>query len=120
MAGESEQHPERPRRDLRIQLATRRVGGRGNIELFAPEVGVGVDLDQRERQGPLDLGAQASHPLQFLLRRDDVLACCALRGQLENGLAAGCHRPAEAEHLVFGGKGARHRLAVHGPVGDRS
>ena len=52
----------------------RRVRGCGDVELLAPEVGVGVDLDQRKRQGSLDLGAQALHPLEFLLGRDDVLA----------------------------------------------
>ena len=70
--------------------------------------------------GPVDLGAEALHPLQLLLRRDDVLARNSLRGQLEDGPPACGHRPAEAEQFVLCGIGAGNRLAVHGPVADRA
>ena len=50
VTGESEQHPERARRDLRVQSAACLVRGRRHVELLAPQVGVGVDLDQREAQ----------------------------------------------------------------------
>jgi hypothetical protein len=61
----------------------------------------------------------APHPLQFLLGRDDVLTRNSLRGQFEDGLAAGRHGPAQTEQFVLGGKGSRNGLAVHGAVADR-
>ncbi len=88
--------------------------------MFAPEVRRRVDLDHAERDRPVDLGAQALHPLQFLLGRDDVLAGDALRGQLEDGPPAGCHGPAEAEQLVLGGERSGNRLAVDGSVAERA
>jgi hypothetical protein len=45
---ESDHHAERPRRNLRIQPAARRMRGCGQIQLLAPQVRVGVHLDQRE------------------------------------------------------------------------
>jgi hypothetical protein len=118
MPGEAEQHAERSRRDLGIQPTARRVGGRRDVQLFAPQFRRGVHLDHPERDRPVDLSAQALHPVQFLLGRDDVLACHSLRSQLEDGLAAGRHGPAEPEQLVLGGIGSRNRLAVDGAVTD--
>ena len=68
----------------------------------------------------VDFGAQSPHPLQFLLRRDDVLAGGALWGQLEHGLPAGGHGAAQTEQLLFGGKRAGHRFAVHRTVSQRA
>ena len=118
VAREAEQHAERSRGDLGIQLAARRVRRRRDVQLFAPEVRCRVDLDHAERDGAVDLRAKALHPLELLLGRDDVLARDPLRGQLEDRPATCGHRPAEPEQFVLGGIGARHRLAVHCPVTD--
>ena len=48
MAGEAEQHAERSRGDLGIQLAACRMSRRRDVELFAPEVRRRVDLDHAE------------------------------------------------------------------------
>ena len=93
---------------------------RRDVQLLAPEVGRRVDLDHAERDRPVDLGAQALHPLQFLLGRDDVLAGDALRGQLEDGPPAGRHGSAESEQFVFCGERSGNRLAVDGSVAERA
>ncbi len=98
----------------------RRMSRRRDVQLFAPEVGCRVDLDHAERDGPVDLGAQALHPLQFLLGRDDVLAGDSLRGQLEDRLPAGRHGSAESEQFVLCGEGSGNRFAVHGAVAERA
>ena len=120
VARKAEQHAERARGDLRVQLAARRVGRRRDVQLFSPEVRRRIDLDHAERDGPVDLGAQALHPLQFLLGRDDVLARDALRGQFEDRPPARGHGSAEPEQLVLCGEGAGYRLAVHGAVTERA
>lgn len=56
------------------QPAARLVRGSRQVELFKPQIGVGVDLDERETQGAVDLLAEPAHPVEFLARRDDVLA----------------------------------------------
>ncbi len=96
------------------------MGGRRDVQLFAPEVGRRVDLDHAERDRAVDLRAEALHPVQLFLRRDDVLARNPLRGQLEHGPAARGHRPAESEQFILCGIGAGNRLAVDGPVTDRA
>ena len=120
MAGEAEQHAERSRRDLGIQLAACRMSRRRDVQLFAPKVGRRVDLNHAERDRAVDLRAKALHPLQLFFRRDDVLAGNSLRGQLEDGSTARGHRPAESEQFVLRGIGAGNRLAVDGPVTDRA
>ena len=99
-----------------IQLTARRMRCRRDVELFSPEVRCRVDLDHAERDGSVDLGAQALHPLQFLLGRDDVLAGDPLRGQLEDRPPACRHGSAESEQLILCGIGSGNRLAVHGAV----
>jgi hypothetical protein len=94
VAGEAEQHAERPGGDLGVQPAARLVCGRRHVELLAPQVGVGVDLDEREAQRAVDLAAEPPHPLEFLLGCDDVLARRPLRRQFEHRPAACGHRPA--------------------------
>src|SRR6185312_12389466 len=99
---------------------TRRVRRCGDVELFAPEVWRRVDLDHAERDRTVDLRAEALHPLQLFLRRDDVLARDALWRKLEDGPPARGHRAAEAEQLILCGIGAGNRFAVDGPVSDRA
>ena len=106
VALEADHHAERPRRDLRVQPTARVMRGRREVQLLAPQVRVGIDLDQRERDRSVDFAAQPPHPLQFLLRPDDVLARGSLGGQFEHRLAAGRHGPAETEQFVLGGEGA--------------
>ncbi len=120
VALEADHHAERARRDLGVQPAARRVRVRGEVQHLAPQVRVGVHLDQRERHRSVDLAAQPPHPVQFLLRGDDVLARGSLRGQLEHRLAAGRHGAAKTEQLVLGGERAGHGLAVHRAVSHRA
>ena len=115
-----QQHPERPGRDLRVQPAARLVRGRREIQLLTPEVRVGIDLDQREAQRAVDLLPEPAHPLQFDLRRNDVLARSPLGRQLEHRATACGERPTEREQLILGGEGSRHRLTVHRPVRQRA
>ncbi len=120
VAGKTEQHPERPRGDLRIQPTSRGVRGRRNRQLLAPERRSGVDLNQRERDRAIDLAGQPLHPREFSLRGQNVFARNAFRRELEHRLSAGSHRPTEAEQFVFRGESPRNRLAVHRAVSQGS
>ena len=120
MPVEAEQHAERPRGDLRVQPAAGGVRGRRDVQLLAPEIRGGVDLDHAERDRAVDLSAQPLHPLQLFLRGDDVFAGHALRSQLEYRLTAGGHRPAQPEKLIFRGIGSRYRFTVDGAVTNRA
>jgi hypothetical protein len=86
--------------------------------LFAPQVGVGVDLDQGEAQRAVDFLTEAAHPFQFLSGRDDILSCRALRGEFEHRTAAGRGGPPEREQFVLGGERSGDGFAVHGAVGQ--
>ncbi|CAG7209929.1 hypothetical protein PICSAR30_03446 [Mycobacterium avium subsp. paratuberculosis] len=120
MALEPDHHAERARRDLRVQAGAGRVRIGGQVQHLAPQVRVGVHLDQRERHRPVDLAAEPAHPVQLLLGPDDVLARGPLRGQLEHRLTAGRHGAAQTEQLLLGGERAGHGLAVHRAVAHRA
>ena len=64
--------------------------------------------------------AQAAHPVDLPLGRGQVLAQRARRGELEHARAQLAEHRSDAEQLVLGGEGARHRLAVDGAVGQRA
>ena len=66
----------------------------------------------------MDGGRQPSHPVDLLLRPDDVLAGRPHGSQLEHPGAQLGEGAADAEQLVLGGEGAGHGLAVDGEVGD--
>ena len=105
-------------RDLRPQVGTLVRRRRRHIHQLSPQVGFGIDLDEGEGDGPLDLGGQPAHPIHLLRRAEDVLSGDAGRGELEDTGSQVAERPADAEQLVLGCVGTRHRFPVDGSVGD--
>ena len=130
MGLQSEQQTERPAGHLGVAL--RPVAAR--LERFGqqhlPLARIILYLVHAERDGAPDLGGQLAHPRHLDRSLDHVLTVGPGGRQLEDtgpGVAQGiaqCEDPgpefpegaADTEQLVLGGKGARDRLAVHGPV----
>ncbi len=113
VSGEAEQHSERPRRDLRVDLDPVLERLAGAIQQLPPQVRGSRRLDHGERHRPFDLGRQLGHPVEFAHRRlGGTLTGHALRGHLEDRTAACGHRPAQTEQFLFGGVRAGYRLAV--------
>ncbi len=119
-AREPEQHPEGPRRDLRVHRRTRIGGADRLVHQLTPEVGRGLHLLERERHRHADRVGEPAHPVDLDLRGHDVLARRAHRRELEDRPAAGSHAAPEREELVLGGERARHRTPVHRPVAQRA
>ena len=122
ISGEAEQHPERPRGDLRVQLDAVLVRLACPLQHVAPQIREPGRLDHAERHRPLDIGRQLGHPVQLPhAHLRGALTGDALRRHLEHRPAARGHRPPEAEQLLFGRVCSRYRLAVDGtvPLGAR-
>ena len=105
---------------LRPQVDALRAGLGGEVELAPPRLRVGDVLGQHERHRPPACRAQAAHPVDLPLGRGQVLAQRPGRGELEHTRAQLAEHRSDAEQLVLGGEGARHRLAVDGAVGQRA
>ena len=75
-------------------------------------------MDEGEGDGPLDLGRQAAHPIDLLRRAEDVFSGDAGWGELEDTGSQLAECLADAEQLVLGCVGTRHRFTVDGSMGD--
>ena len=121
ISGEAEQHPERSRCDLRVDLDAVLERLARTIQLVAPQVREPGRLDHGERHRPFDLASQPGHPVEFGHRRlRGTLTGHALRSHFEHRTAARGHRPAKAEQFLFDGVRSRYRLAVHCTVALRA
>ena len=83
--------------------------------------GDGVGLEEEERHGQVELGREATHPVDLLEGGLGVLAVGAGLGQLEHGAVAGLgHGGGDAPELVLGGEGAGDGVARAGGVAEHA
>ncbi len=115
---EAGQQPERAGGDLRAQVGAGVDRLQREVHQLPPQVRGGVQLEEGEADRAVDLGAEARHPVDLLVRIRGVQPVDGGRGQLEHAAADLAQRAADAEQLVFRGEGAGDRLAVHGTVGQ--
>ena len=121
MAGlPSDEHAEGPAGDLRIELGPILTSLERRLHLFLPEIRRTWHLEHGEGDRLAGLGRKTAHPFDLLHRCHEVESGGAGRCEFEDTSTAVAQGTTHREQFVLGGKGARHRFAIHRRVGDRA